>query len=319
MKTQRIAAKIDNITISYLAGRGLGKGRNIAVKDVSFSIQKERCLALVGESGSGKSTIAKGILGLTSLDSGSIEVEGFRRPGLARNQEKAFRKAVQVVFQDPYLSLNPRLSVGHLIEEPLIIHSVPKKERKERVERVVEQVRLEVNLLPSRPSALSGGQRQRVCIARALVLEPKFLIADEPVSSLDLSVQGQIVDLLGELKREHGLTMLFVSHDIELVQFLADDVAVLYAGQLMEEGPAADLLASPRHPYTRALLDAVPTRLDSVTLAQGEPAVRHLPGAFGCPYHPSCPHADERCAGHFPDQTPRKGSLGAVWCYHPLG
>jgi len=214
---------------------------------------------------------------------------------MRRGRNRAFRREVQVVFQDPYLSLNPRLSVGTLIEEPLVIQGVSRKQRKQRVAGMLEKVRLDPEFLTARPSQLSGGQRQRVCIARSLIVEPRFLISDEPVSALDLSVQAQIIDLLSDLKEQFGLTMLFVSHDLELVQFLADEVGVMYCGRLVETGTPSQLFDNPVHPYTRSLLAAVPNRLANEGALQSDLGIRNAASDVGCPYRLNCDLADMKC------------------------
>jgi oligopeptide transport system ATP-binding protein len=288
--------KVRGLSVSYLRGSSLRKERFQALRKVSFEMAHNECFALVGESGSGKSTVARALLGLAKIDEGSGRIGSFTLPGLTKRQWREFRREVQVVFQDPYLSLNPRLSVGALIEEPLIIHGIPRAERKQRVVDVVRRVRLEPELLPGRPSQLSGGQRQRVCIARALVLRPRLLIADEPVSALDLSVQASIIDLLAELKEETGLTLLFISHDLELVQFIADRIGVLYGGRLVEVGSATEVMDNPLHPYTKSLLAAVPGRL-SHTAGQAPASLppREAPSLSGCPYGPNCSLTDMKC------------------------
>lgn len=288
--------KVRGLSVSYLRAGLLRKERFHALNKVSFEIEHNECFALVGESGSGKSTVARALLGLARIDHGTARVGSFALPGLSTRQWKEFRREVQVVFQDPFLSLNPRLSVRTLIEEPLVIHGVKRAEREERVADVVDRVRLDADLLASRPAQLSGGQRQRVCIARALVLRPRLLIADEPVSALDLSVQASIIDLLAELKEETGLTMLFISHDLELVQFLADRIGVLYAGRLIELGTTSEIMENPLHPYTKSLLAAVPGRLASEARRQPtETPPRSAPSESGCPYGANCSLTDMKC------------------------
>lgn len=292
MKTPHV--KVRSLTVSYLKGSGLLKERFEAVSKLSFEIERNRCFGLVGESGSGKSTVVKALLGLADIDDGYAQIGKFRLPGLRGQQLRSFRASTQVVFQDPYLSLNPRLSIGRIIEEPLIIHGVPSASRKERVAQVLYKVQLEAALMTARPSQLSGGQRQRVSIARALILQPKFLIADEPVSALDLSVQARIIDLLADLKEQLELTMLFVSHDMELVQFLADEVGVMYAGRLVEVGPPAVVFKNPVHPYTRELISAVPSNLTRSSLSTQHPE-RKTPRTTGCPFGLNCPDGDMKC------------------------
>jgi oligopeptide transport system ATP-binding protein len=292
--------KVRGLTVSYRRRQGLMSDRFVAVRKLSLDIFPRECFALVGESGCGKTSVARALLDLTPIDRGTIRIGDFNLPGLVRNQRLAFRRFVQVVFQDPFLSLNPRRKVGSLIEEPLIIHGVARQERRIRLAEVVRKVRLDPELLDRRPVRLSGGQRQRVCIARALILEPGFLIADEPVSALDLSVQASIIDLLNELKSQDGLTMLFVSHDMELVQFIADRVGVMYAGRLVEIGPVAEVFANPIHPYTQALMSAVPSQLARDNLLAETPEERHHPSADACPFHPNCKLADMKCQHDMP-------------------
>lgn len=307
--------RVRNLAVRYPGGL-LGRGEVLAVQRVSFDCERNHCFALVGESGSGKSTIARALLGLVPIAEGFVQIGDFRQPGLRRSEEPAFRRTVQAVFQDPLLALNPRLSVGGQVEEPLVVHGVPREERRRRVAEVLDKVRLEPSLMGRRPSQLSGGQRQRVCIARALVLRPSLLIADEPVSALDLSVQARIIDLLGELRRSEGLTLLFVSHDMDVVRFLADEVGVMFAGRLVEVGPPGEVFANPVHPYTVRLLDAVPSRLLENGLAQPRqeeppsplagvrtvvpPGDVHVPAPSGCPFQPSCAMADLKCRPEMP-------------------
>lgn len=294
--------RVRGMNVSYRRNAFPGSPRVPAVRDVSFQINKGECFALVGESGSGKSTIAKALLGLVPMDSGMVRIGRYTFPPLPRRDRKPFRREVQVVFQDPFLALNPRLSVSTLIEEPLAIHGVPRKERPAAVQRVLERVRLDPDCLSRRPSQLSGGQRQRVCIARSLILRPTFLIADEPVSSLDLSVQASIIDLLIDLKEKEGLTLLLVSHDMDLVRFVADRVGVLYAGRLVEIGRPDELFAYPLHPYTASLLQSVPSRLfASANPLPEQTRLHRLPPALeGCPYRPNCEIADMNCRYRFP-------------------
>lgn len=286
--------KVRSLSVSYGQSGITGKKRVTAVRRVTFDVKANSCFALVGESGSGKTTVARALLNLARIDAGTVQIGQFKLPGLPRRAVKAYRREVQAVFQDPYLALNPRHNVARIIEEPLIIHGIPSARRKERVRQVLNQVRLAPDCLARRPGQLSGGQRQRVCIARSLVLEPGLLIADEPVSALDLSVQGQVVDLLNDLRRESGLTLLFVSHDVELVQFMADTVGVMYAGRLVELGPADNVLSSPMHPYTRSLLASTPGKLLATGLKAGVPAAAQ-PGAIGCPFREQCEMADMKC------------------------
>ncbi|RUX28022.1 ABC transporter ATP-binding protein [Mesorhizobium sp. M7A.F.Ca.US.011.01.1.1] len=229
-----------------------------AVEGVSFSIAPNETLALVGESGCGKSTTAKALAGLVPY-SGDIAIGGRNLSGLGRDERKAVRRDVQMIFQDPYASLDPRMRVGDLVAEPLVIHGIAsKEERSERVAALFERVGLSADQMELYPHEFSGGQRQRVCIARALALRPKLIIADESVSALDVSVQARVLDLLKELQREFGVAYLFISHDMAVVENISDRVAVMYLGQIVEMGTRDQVFSNPRHPYTRRLIEAVP-------------------------------------------------------------
>ncbi|ESX18646.1 ABC transporter ATP-binding protein [Mesorhizobium sp. M1148] len=229
-----------------------------AVEGVSFSIAPNETLALVGESGCGKSTTAKALAGLAPY-SGDIVIGGRNLSGLGRDERKAVCRDVQMIFQDPFASLDPRMRVGELVAEPLVIHGIASKdERRERVGALFERVGLSADQMELYPHEFSGGQRQRVCIARALALRPKLIIADESVSALDVSVQARVLDLLKELQREFGVAYLFISHDMAVVENISDRVAVMYLGQIVEMGTRDQVFSNPRHPYTRRLIDAVP-------------------------------------------------------------
>ncbi|WP_082525670.1 ABC transporter ATP-binding protein [Mesorhizobium sp. Root102] len=229
-----------------------------AVEGVSFSIAPNETLALVGESGCGKSTTAKALAGLVPY-SGDIVIGGRNLSGLGRDERKAVRRDVQMIFQDPFASLDPRMRVGDLVAEPLVIHGIAsKEERSERVAALFERVGLSADQMELYPHEFSGGQRQRVCIARALALRPKLIIADESVSALDVSVQARVLDLLKELQREFGVAYLFISHDMAVVENISDRVAVMYLGQIVEMGTRDQVFSNPRHPYTKRLIEAVP-------------------------------------------------------------
>lgn len=233
----------------------------IALDRVSLSVDRGRVLGIVGESGSGKSTLANIVLGLETHDAGIVRFDGKEISSLRGAELKAFRRSVQVVFQDPHGSLNPRFTIGRSVEEPLVIHGLGNAaERRQRVQAVLE----ETGLAPAAaymsrfPHELSGGQRQRVAIARAIVLEPSLLIADEPVSMLDVSVRAGILKLLGRLVKTHRMAMVFITHDLSIVTYVCDELAILYRGKLLEQGPAGGVMRSPSDPYTRALIAAVP-------------------------------------------------------------
>ncbi len=267
-----------------------------AVAGVSLQLQPGELLALVGESGCGKTTTAQSVIRMVASQSGSIRFKGQELRGLSRGAMRPLRRDMQIVYQDPYESLDPRFTVRQTIEEPLAIHGV----RDRRVERVREALE-RAGLTPAelyldrRPHELSGGQRQRVAIAASLVLEPALLVADEPVSMLDVSVRAGILQLLDGL-RANGMAILMITHDLATAARYADRIAVMYLGRIVEEGPAREIVRSPRHPYTRALISVVPSRAASPKrqILQGEtPDASRVPS--GCRFHPRCPVAEDRC------------------------
>jgi len=271
-----------------------------AVSDVSFDIEKKSIYALVGESGSGKSTIGKIIVGLLAPSTGSVLIGGvdlFRETDKARLA--ATRSGVQMIFQDPYASLNPRWRVGEIIVEPVVARG---GDGKGLAERLLEQVGLAAADAAKYPHEFSGGQRQRICIARALAAEPELIVCDEPTSALDVSVQAQVLNLMSDLQEEFGLTYLLISHDLTIVQHMADRVGVLYLGRLIEEAPREKLFSDPKHPYTRMLMDAAP-KLDGFG-REVDPPKGEIPDPInpptGCAYHPRCPLAVDRCKAERP-------------------
>ncbi len=275
-----------------------------AVDGVSFDLQRGKTLGLVGESGCGKSTLGRCILRLYDADQGEVRFGGVDLMRLAEDELLPYRKRIQVVFQDPYSSLNPRQSVGNTLLEVLDVHGIGTQgERRRRVAQLLNQVGLRPADAHKYPGEFSGGQRQRIGIARALAVEPDLLIADEPLSALDVSIQAQILQLLRELRASLGLTMIFISHDLRVVRYLSDEVAVMYLGKIVERAPTADLFARPQHPYTLALLSAVPEvgdKQQEIIPIEGEPpsAVR-IPQ--GCRFHPRCPWKVERCLHESPE------------------
>ena len=279
-------------------------GAVVAVDGVDLDVAAGATVALVGESGSGKTTLGRAVLRLIEPDAGSVRFRDEDLLALSRREMRARRPFLQMVFQDPWGSLNPRMRVGEAIFEPLLVHGLARRaERDERVSALLEEVGLPPSAALRFPHELSGGQRQRVGIARALATRPELLVADEPVSALDVSVRAQIVNLLAELQRRRSLAMLFVAHDLALVEQVADRIAVLYLGRIVEEGERAELLARPLHPYTSALLSAVPVpdpgrRRQRIVLA-GEPPDAAAPPA-GCRFHPRCPISRPRCAREDP-------------------
>ncbi len=283
---------------------GLGRGTIRAVDGVSFSIARGEVVGLVGESGSGKSTVGRALLRLLEPTAGSVRFDGTEVTTLGRAELRRLRRRMQIVFQDPYASLDPRRRVEDLIGDVLDIHGLARgAARRARVLELLGQVGLPAEHIDRYPHQFSGGQRQRIGIARALAVAPDFIVADEPVSALDVSVQAQIVNLLVELRRRLGLTMLFISHDLAVVEHLSDRVIVLYLGRIMEMAPAAEIYAAPRHPYTRALLSAAPqpdpdAPRRRILLSGDLPSPANPPP--GCVFSTRCPHATERCRSEAP-------------------
>jgi len=310
-----------------------------ALDGVSLSIAPGETLGMVGESGCGKSTVARLVVALERPTSGRLCFRGEPYPRSTRAL-RAIRRRVGVVFQDPYDSLDPRFTVGQIVDEPLRAHRLPRGE--ERVRELLADAGMRDAELDSYPAQYSGGQRQRIGIARALALEPELLVLDEPTSALDVSVQAQILNLLLELQRRRRIAYLFISHDLEVVRRMSDRVAVIYAGRIVELGPAASITASPRHPYTRALIDAIPAptpahrQVGMDRPAEDEGAAIRAPRAIdtaggarasgmagagraarpACPYAPRCPRRTEICAAAEPQLRPADGRL--VACHHPL-
>ena len=301
--------QVENLKRHFTAARSLF-GRPIsavkAVDGVSFSLDAGDTFGRVGESGCGKSTLGGLVLRLIEPQEGRIVFDGRDITELAENELRGFRRHAQLIFQDPYASLNPRMTVGQILLEPLALHNVvPASDRSQRVAELLRLVGLSPSFAAQRyPHEFSGGQRQRIAIARALAVEPKLIICDEPVSALDVSIRSQVLNLLRDLQRRFGLTYIFISHDLAVVKHLANKVAVMNLGQIVELAPARDLFASPRHPYTRALLSAIPVPNPQV---RRERIILHgeLPSALapppGCRFHTRCPFAIERCRSEAPE------------------
>jgi oligopeptide/dipeptide ABC transporter ATP-binding protein len=282
-----------------------------AVDGVDLEIRRGETLGIVGESGCGKSTLARCITGLHAVTSGAITFEGTDITKLSTERMKAFRRDVQMIFQDPYGSLNPRRRVGSIIGDPFAIHKIADgAERKRRVQELMELVGLNPEHYNRFPAEFSGGQRQRIGVARALALKPKLIVCDEPVSALDVSIQAQVINLLGDLQKELGLTYVFIAHDLSVVRYVSDRVAVMYLGRIAEMATADELYDNPRHPYTNALLSAASVadpdeaeRRERIVLIGDVPSPIRPPS--GCRFHPRCPKAQERCISEEPLFTTR--------------
>jgi peptide/nickel transport system ATP-binding protein/oligopeptide transport system ATP-binding protein len=294
--------EVEGLKKYFVAGRSLF-GRPTAyvraVDGVSFAVERGKTLGLVGESGCGKSTVSRLVLRLIEPDAGAIRFEGRDLLAFDAGELRAFRREAQIIFQDPYASLNPRMTVSQILTEPLALHDlVPPPHRRERVEQLLRLVGLEPRFARRYPHEFSGGQRQRIAIARALAVEPKLIICDEPVSALDVSIRSQILNLLRDLQDRLGLAYIFVSHDLAVVKHIADRVAVMNLGEIVETAETGALFAAPRHPYSRALLSAIPMPNPKArhnhSLLQGEmPSALNPPP--GCRFHTRCPFAVERC------------------------
>jgi oligopeptide/dipeptide ABC transporter ATP-binding protein len=270
-----------------------------AVDGISFSIAQSRTLGLVGESGCGKSTVGRAILRLIEPSSGTVRFQGNDITSLSAKDLRALRRRMQIIFQDPYSSLNPRKRAGEIVAEPLMVHGIAKAaERRDMVASLFAKVGLQSRQMSLYPHQFSGGQRQRISIARALSLGPSFIVADEPVSALDVSVQAQVINLLMDLQAQDGLSYLFISHNLAVVEHVSHDVAVMYLGRIVEHTDKATIFAKPLHPYTRALMAAVPVpdpllRRDKKHVMGDVPSPIHRPS--GCHFHPRCPLAETRC------------------------
>ncbi|TKT81036.1 dipeptide ABC transporter ATP-binding protein [Aquamicrobium sp. LC103] len=300
--------EIQGLTKHFPVRRGVLRrqiGTVQAVTDVSFTLKRDETLAIVGESGCGKSTLGRAILRLLEPSAGTIRLGGEDVTSLDRRALRAARKRMQIIFQDPYGSLNPRMTVREALSEPLLLHGMatPATIRGE-VDRLITMCGLSAWHAERYPHEFSGGQRQRVGIARALATRPSLIVCDEPVSALDVSVQAQIVNLLQDLQRELGLAYVFISHDLGVVRHIANRVAVMYLGRIVEEAQTDQLYGNPRHPYTRALLAAAP-RADPATARHKPPIEGGTPSAMalpsGCAFHPRCPLAIERCRTERPE------------------
>ena len=310
------------VSVRFAVGRrGLRRRYLNAVDGVDLAVREGEVLALVGESGSGKTTLGRALLRLVEPTQGQVIFDGRAVTGMGASDLRGLRREMQIVFQDPFASLDPRMTVGEIVAEGLAIHGIGSaSERGERVATMLSLVGLDPEHASRYPHALSGGQRQRVGIARALAVNPRFVVADEAVSSLDVSVQAQVINVLHELRERLGLTMLFISHNLGVVRVIADRVAVMYLGRVVELAPTRDLFDRPAHPYTRVLLASLPVPdprvRQSIELLRGE-----LPSGIdrpsGCVFRTRCPYATEACARDVPPLADR-GDGRKVACIHPL-
>ncbi len=321
---QEYLLKVDHLKQYFPVRDGFKKMELKAVDDVSFAIRPGETLGLVGESGCGKTTVGRTLLRLYKPTAGRIEFDG----NVLYDSEKKidvnmhpYRKQMQMVFQDPYSSLNPRMTVEDIIGEPLDVHKLysNKKERHEKIMELMETVGLNAEHATRYAHEFSGGQRQRIGIARALAVDPKFIVCDEPVSALDVSIQAQVVNMFEDLQKQRGLSYLFIAHDLLVVQHISDRIAVMYLGHMMELAEADELMDHPIHPYTESLLSAVPIpdpetarRSKRIVLEGDVPSPLHMPS--GCPFRSRCKYATEQCAKERPELTDRgNGHMVACW------
>jgi len=308
--------KVENLKKHYplrggVFGGTIGSVR--AVDGVSFELKEGETLGLVGESGCGKSTLGRTILRLEDPTAGRVHFNGKDLASASGAELKQLRRDIQMIFQDPYSSLNPRMTVGEIVREPLIVHRIGTREEQiEKVRELLETVGLTGEMLDRYPHEFSGGQRQRIGIARALALDPRLVIADEPVSALDVSVQSQVLNLMIRLQRERGLTYLFISHDLSVVEHVSDTIAIMYLGRLVEIGPVEAVFRRAAHPYTRALIEAIPLP-DPRQRQEAAPVRGETPSAMapppGCPFHPRCPFAIDECKKVVPALEPLEGAV----------
>jgi len=310
----------ENLSRHYQVGGGLfGRSKPLkALIDASFTLEAGNTLAVVGESGCGKSTLARLITMIEPPTGGKLSIDGIDVPHATKDQRKSLRQTVQIIFQDPYGSLNPRKKVGAILEEPLKINTnMPASERRQAAQDMLSKVGLRPEHYSRYPHMFSGGQRQRIAIARALMLRPRILVADEPVSALDVSIQAQVLNLLMDLQDEFNLAYLFISHGLSVVEHISDDVMVMYLGRPVEHGANKLIFARPMHPYTRALMASTPfvdptKRAERVVLTGELPSPLNPPP--GCAFHRRCPHATDKCSADTPFLRPIEGRM--VACHH---
>jgi oligopeptide/dipeptide ABC transporter ATP-binding protein len=316
--------KVDSLKKYFEVGKVFGaRGTLKAVDCVNFSVLEDNVVALVGESGCGKSTVARLILRLIKPTSGTVLFRGKDISGLDRSGLKSFRKSVQIIFQDPFASLNPRRTVYDAVSEPLLIHkAVPRTSMREKAVELLGSVGLGPEVLNRYPHEFSGGQRQRICIARALAVSPEVIVADEPLSALDVSIQAQIINLLMDLRKKTHISFLFISHDLRVVHYFSDTVGVMYLGKIVEYAKTDDLFDRPLHPYTEVLLASAPKiapesrgRIHRVPLKGEVPSPIDIPP--GCPFHPRCPKRFEPCDKVVPQIEESSGRLVSCHLWNP--
>ena len=312
--------EVQGLRKDFVSGGNRGRRVVHALSDVSFAVYEGETFGLVGESGCGKTTVGRVICRLTPATDGRVLFQGRDLFRMNRADMKAVRREIQMIFQDPFASLNPRMTVGQIITEPLVIHRIgDRSSRKKMAEEILERVGLQPAYYSRYPHEFSGGQRQRIGIARALILRPKLVICDEPVSALDVSVQSQILNLLRDLQKEMGLTYIFIAHGLNVVRYISDRVGVMYLGRMAEIVDAEDLFRSPAHPYTEALLSAIPQpdpeRPPQRMILEGDiPSPVHLPA--GCFFHTRCRYCQKICAETVPEM--REKGERKVACHFPL-
>ena len=314
--------RVENLSVEYAAKRGLRRARDEprkALTDIRFTLAPGETLGVVGESGSGKTTLGHAVLRMTPVARGRILWDGVDLATLGDRELRPYRREMQLVFQDPYEAMNPRMSVGHIVAEPLFLAcDLGRHARRARTVQLLHQVGLDESLLGRHPRALSGGQRQRVTLARALATEPRLLVLDEPTSGLDVSLQARILNLLRDLQTDKGLSYLFISHDLAAVSYVAQHTLVLFQGRMMEQGPTDALLRHPAHPYTAALLAALPAPVPGCAPKGLAPAMDPItdPAPGACVYYRWCARAQPRCRVEVPDATPFDDHR-LVACHYP--
>lgn len=307
--------EVENLKVHYPVRGGLfAPKRSVkAVDGVSFTLDAGQTIGLVGESGCGKSTLGKALVGLETPLAGSIRINGTDLRTLRGRKLRKARKDFQMIFQDPYGSLNPRLTIFSAIDEVFsAVGEIPVKERRKEASRLLEEVGFDANVLDRYPHEFSGGQRQRIGIARALAASPKLIVADEPVSALDVSVQASIINMLKDIQKRKGTAFLFIAHDLAVVEHISDYIFVMYLGRIVESGPASEIVRNPKHPYTQALVSAVPsveqTCRKRIILEGDVPSPLDPPP--GCPFHPRCRFASEKCKIQHPELTSLQDNTG---------